>query len=57
MTVLLGIALIVAPGAGVLAVLWLIGAFAIVAGILLIILGFRLKGVKNTGARRLAYGR
>jgi uncharacterized membrane protein HdeD (DUF308 family) len=56
-TVLLGIALIVAPGAGVLAVLWLIGAFAIVAGILLIILGFRLKGVKNTGARRLAYGR
>ena len=56
-TVLLGIALLVAPGAGVLAVLWLIGVFAIVAGILMIVLGFRLKGVKNTGGRRLAYGR
>ncbi len=40
-----------------LAVLWLIGAFAIVAGILLIVLGFRLKGVKGVATRRLAYGR
>jgi len=26
-------------------------------GILMIVLGFRLKGMKNAGARRLAYGR
>ncbi len=57
LTVLLGVALIVAPVAGVLAVLWLIGSFAIVVGILMIVLGFRLKGMKNAGDRRLAYGR
>jgi uncharacterized membrane protein len=52
-----GIVLIVAPGAGALAVLWLIGSFAIVVGILMIALGFRLKGLKDAGTRRLAYGR
>ena len=57
LSVLFGVVLIVAPGAGALAVLWLIGSFAIVVGILMIALGFRLKGMKNTGARRLAYGR
>ena len=36
-----------APGAGALAVLWWIGAFALVFGILEIILGFRLKGLKG----------
>ena len=57
LSVVLGVVLIVAPGAGALAVLWLIGSFAIVVGILMIALGFRLKGMKNAGARRLAYGR
>jgi uncharacterized membrane protein HdeD (DUF308 family) len=57
LSVLFGIVLIVAPGAGALAVLWLIGTFAIVVGILMIVLGFRLKGLKNVGARRPAYGR
>lgn len=57
LSVLLGVALVVAPGAGALAVLWLIGVFAIVVGILMIILGFRLKGLKDTGTRRPAYGR
>ncbi len=57
LSVLLGVVLIVAPGAGALAVLWLIGSFAIVVGILMIALGFRLKGLKDAGARRLAYGR
>src|SRR5882724_6094062 len=54
--VLFGVVLIAAPGAGVLAVLWLIGTFAIVAGILMIGLGFRLKGMKDSVARRPAYG-
>jgi uncharacterized membrane protein HdeD (DUF308 family) len=48
----LGVVLVVAPGAGALAVLWWIGAFAIVFGALTIMLGFRLKGLKD----RLALG-
>jgi uncharacterized membrane protein HdeD (DUF308 family) len=57
LTVLFGLVLIFAPVAGVLAALWMIGAFAIVVGILMIVLGFRLKGLKNAAGRRLAYGR
>jgi uncharacterized membrane protein HdeD (DUF308 family) len=57
LSVLFGVILIVAPGAGALAVLWLIGSFAIVVGILMIALGFQLKGLKDVGNRRLAYGR
>jgi uncharacterized membrane protein HdeD (DUF308 family) len=47
LSVVLGILLMAAPGAGALAVLWWIGAFALVFGILEIILGFRLKGLKG----------
>ena len=54
LSVLLGIFLIAAPGAGALAVLWWIGAFAILFGILEIALGFRLKGVHARLAPRAA---
>ena len=47
----LGIFMILAPGAGALAVLWWIGAFAIVVGVLTIMLGYRLKGMKDRLAR------
>jgi uncharacterized membrane protein HdeD (DUF308 family) len=40
-----GVLLVAAPGAGVLAVLWLIGYYAIFAGILQIAVGLRLRGV------------
>jgi uncharacterized membrane protein HdeD (DUF308 family) len=53
LSLVLGLVLIVAPGAGVLAVLWWIGAFAIVFGVLTIMLGFRLKGVKDRLAHRM----
>ncbi|HTR02816.1 MAG TPA: HdeD family acid-resistance protein [Thermoanaerobaculia bacterium] len=43
-TVILGVLLIARPGAGALAVVGLIGAFAIAWGILLVILAFKLKG-------------
>jgi uncharacterized membrane protein HdeD (DUF308 family) len=43
LTILLGIALSLSPGAGVLAVVFYIGAFAIVAGALLIALSIRLR--------------
>lgn len=44
-SVAFGVILVVAPGAGALAMIWLIGAYAIVGGILLIALGFRLRGL------------
>jgi uncharacterized membrane protein HdeD (DUF308 family) len=43
LSVLFGIILIVQPGAGALAVVWLIGATAVVMGILYVALAFRLK--------------
>jgi uncharacterized membrane protein HdeD (DUF308 family) len=48
LSILLGVFLIAAPGAGALAVVWWIGAFAIAVGVLTIILGFRLKGLRDT---------
>jgi uncharacterized membrane protein HdeD (DUF308 family) len=57
LSVLFGLLLIVAPGAGALAVLWLIGTFALVIGIVMIVLGFRLKGLQEMAARGPAYGR
>ena len=56
LSVALGVVLMVAPGAGVMAVLWWIGGFSIVFGVLTIMLGFRLKGVKDRVAPRLALG-
>jgi uncharacterized membrane protein HdeD (DUF308 family) len=54
LSVVLGAVLVVAPGAGALALLWWIGAFAIAFGVLSIILGVRLKGVNDRLARRPA---
>jgi uncharacterized membrane protein HdeD (DUF308 family) len=42
-----GVLMFLQPGAGALAVVWLIGCFAIFFGILLIALGFRLKGLAS----------
>jgi uncharacterized membrane protein HdeD (DUF308 family) len=46
-SVIFGILLMFWPGAGVLALLWLIGTFAIIFGVLLIILAFKLRGIKK----------
>jgi uncharacterized membrane protein HdeD (DUF308 family) len=43
LSVVFGALMIASPGAGALAVLWLIGAFAIAYGALLVMLAFRLK--------------
>ena len=43
LSVLFGIAIAVWPAAGLLAVIWMIGAYAIVFGVLLTVLGFRLR--------------
>jgi uncharacterized membrane protein HdeD (DUF308 family) len=45
LSVLFGLLLVVMPGAGALAVLWLIGIYALIFGALLIGLGLRLRGL------------
>ncbi len=47
LSILLGIFLLTAPGAGAIALLWVIGAFSIAAGILMVALGFRLKAASE----------
>jgi uncharacterized membrane protein HdeD (DUF308 family) len=47
LSVIFGLIILVNPGAGALGVVWLIGAYAFAFGILLILLGFRLKGFSN----------
>ncbi len=42
-TVLFGVLLMAMPGPGALAMIWVIGAYAIAAGVILILLAFRLK--------------
>ena len=55
-SVIFGVLLFIYPGAGAVSLVWLIGAYAIIFGILLIILGFRLRGMRGeadtTGASR-----
>lgn len=41
---LFGLALVVFPGAGALAVVWMIGSFAIASGVILLTIAFRLRG-------------
>ena len=49
LSVVFGIFMIVNPGAGALAVLWLIGVFAVAYGALLVVLSFKLK--KHAGPK------
>jgi uncharacterized membrane protein HdeD (DUF308 family) len=45
LSVMLGVAMFAYPGAGALAVVWWIGGYAIVFGVLMIALAFRLRGL------------
>ncbi len=47
LSILFGLVLLFRPGAGALAVVWIIGAFAILLGILMVILSFKLKGLQG----------
>ena len=40
-----GVIVFLFPGAGALSVIWIIGAYAIIFGILLIMLAFRVRGM------------
>jgi uncharacterized membrane protein HdeD (DUF308 family) len=46
LSLILGFLLLARPIIGALVIIWIIGAYAVLAGILLIILGFRLRSVK-----------
>jgi uncharacterized membrane protein HdeD (DUF308 family) len=45
LSILLGVVLIVNPVAGALAMIWVIGAYALVFGVMMIVLAFRLRGL------------
>jgi uncharacterized membrane protein HdeD (DUF308 family) len=46
-SVLFGVLMVLWPGAGALALLWLIGTFAIIFGVLMMTLAFKLRGFKK----------
>ena len=47
LSLIFGIALVIAPGAGALALIWLIATYAIIFGVLLLGLALRLRGVSQ----------
>lgn len=52
LSILFGVLLILFPGTGILTVLWLVAAYAIVFGVVMIILAFRLRSLQNQGGMR-----
>jgi len=50
-SVAFGVLLILRPGPGALAVVWLMGSYALIFGALMITLGFRLRGLDEPSAR------
>jgi uncharacterized membrane protein HdeD (DUF308 family) len=49
-SVAFGVLLVVSPGDGIFAVLWLIGYYAIFAGVMYLAMAFRLRGLATGGA-------
>jgi uncharacterized membrane protein HdeD (DUF308 family) len=46
-SVVLGLLLALRPGSGLVVVVWFVGAYALLFGVLLILLGFRLRGLRR----------
>lgn len=51
LSVLFGLILAVLPGVGLLSLVWLIGIYALIFGIALIVLGFRVRGHRQESSR------
>jgi uncharacterized membrane protein HdeD (DUF308 family) len=47
LSILFGVLLVVYPSSGALAVIWLIGLYAIIFGVSFIVLGFRMRGIQQ----------
>src|SRR4051812_29785230 len=54
LSVILGIVLVLLPGAGLLAYTWLVGILALAVGIALIYYAFRVRGQRTSGSTRAA---
>lgn len=54
LSVAFGILLLVNPGDGILALLWVVGIYAIMFGVSLILLAFRVRGMANPNAPQAA---
>jgi uncharacterized membrane protein HdeD (DUF308 family) len=52
LSVLFGLLLAVLPGVGILSLIWLIGAYAVAFGVLLLITSFQVRGRDNQGDER-----
>ena len=48
-SILFGLTLLIFPAAGAVAVVWLIGIYSLVAGVMLLALAFRLRSFSNHG--------
>jgi uncharacterized membrane protein HdeD (DUF308 family) len=53
-SIVFGILLIVQPGAGAVSIVWLLGAYALLFGILTLMLSFRLRGLRDTIGRQVS---
>src|SRR5258706_7945056 len=51
-SIIFGILLIAQPGAGALSIVWLLGAYALLFGILTLMLAFRVRGMRDTIGRQ-----
>jgi uncharacterized membrane protein HdeD (DUF308 family) len=49
LSVLFGVILAVLPGVGLLSLVWLVGIYALIFGVALIVLGFRVRGRRASG--------
>ncbi len=54
LSVLFGVILAALPGVGLLSLVWLIGIYALIFGIALIVLGFRVRGHRASGSSRVS---
>src|SRR5262245_46840432 len=53
-SIIFGILLIAQPGAGAIAIVWLLGAYALLFGLLTLLFAFRVRGIRDTPAHQAA---
>ena len=54
-SIIFGILLIAQPSAGAISIVWLLGGYALLFGILTLMLALRLRGMRDTPARQVAH--